>query len=147
MTDNTPRRSGGKIGELAASLRFSSFTIFLLVLVVVGAMILSPSISTFVQQRREIHDLRESLERSQQAVEKAQADREKWQDPAYIRSQARDRLFYVMPGESQLGVINDITLPPERTETTSAELTRMDQNWTRTLVATAIQAAYPAAEE
>ena len=28
-----------------------------------------------------------------------QAERDRWQDPVYIRSQARDRLYYVLPGE------------------------------------------------
>ncbi len=27
------------------------------------------------------------------------AERTRWEDPVYIRSQARDRLYYVMPGE------------------------------------------------
>ena len=26
-------------------------------------------------------------------------ERKRWSDPAYIRAQARDRLYYVMPGE------------------------------------------------
>jgi cell division protein FtsB len=31
----------------------------------------------------------------------------KWQDPEYVRIQARDRLFYVRPGEVPLLVLND----------------------------------------
>jgi len=31
----------------------------------------------------------------------------KWQDDAYVRTQARERLFYVEPGEVPLLVLND----------------------------------------
>ena len=31
----------------------------------------------------------------------------KWQDPEYVRIQARDRLFYVLPGEVPLLIMND----------------------------------------
>ena len=31
----------------------------------------------------------------------------KWQDPEYVRGQARARLFYVMPGETPLIILMD----------------------------------------
>jgi cell division protein FtsB len=136
-----------KLGEMASGLRFGGFTIFLVVIVVAGVAILSPSISTFVQQRREIHDVEKSLQESRDAVDKAQTDRKKWQDPAFIRSQARDRLFYVLPGESQLGIIDDITLPPEHQHAASPELTQIDQDWAKALISSTIRAGNPEKEE
>jgi Tfp pilus assembly protein PilE len=49
------------LGAWASSLRFSGFTVLVVVLVAAGAVIVSPSLSTYVQQRREISELRESV--------------------------------------------------------------------------------------
>lgn len=133
--------------ELRAGLRFSGFTVLMLVLVIAAALILSPSISTLVQQRREIAELRASLAASEAAVAQARSDYEKWQDPAYIRSQARDRLFYVLPGESQLGVIEDVTLTPEETVEPTVGLTSVERNWTHALLSSTLRAAYPEKNE
>lgn len=130
----------GDLGAWASSLRFSGFTVLIVALVAGGAVILSPSLSTYVQQRREILELRESVRQSQQAVDEIDAERAKWKDPAYVRAQARDRLFFVMPGETQLSVIDDIDMPVESTEETSAELTRIDKVWARSLAASFLKA-------
>jgi hypothetical protein len=36
---------------------------------------------------------------SEADVEAMKAERTRWEDPVYIRAQARNRLYYVMPGE------------------------------------------------
>jgi hypothetical protein len=50
--------------------------------------------------------LRQQVAQAQADVAKARTDvkdmvteRKRWEDPVYIRSQARNRLYYVMPGE------------------------------------------------
>lgn len=127
-------------GAWAPSLRFSGFTVLVVVLVVAGAVIVSPSLSTYVQQRREIAELRESVREHQEAVNEIDAERAKWKDPVYVRAQARDRLFYVMPGETQLNVIDDIVLPVESDEQTSTELSRIESTWARGLAASFLSA-------
>ena len=122
------------LGAWASSLRFSGFTVLIVGLVAAGAFIISPSLTTYVQQRREISELRTSVANHQQAVEEIDAERARWKDPAYIRAQARDRLFYVMPGETQLNVIDDIQMPVESSEETEAGLSRIDNDWASTLV-------------
>ncbi len=128
------------VGTWASSLRFSGFTVVVVVLVLAGIVIVSPSLSTFVQQRREIAELRESVRQSQEAVNEIDAERAKWKDPVYVRSQARDRLFYVMPGETQLNVIDDIVMPIESDEEPDPELSRMPSNWARSLSASFLSA-------
>lgn len=110
------------------------------VLVLAGAVIVSPSLSTYVQQRREISELRESVRLHQEAVTSIDAERAKWKDPVYVRAQARDRLFYVLPGETQLNVIDDITMPIESEEQTNAELSRIQSNWARGLAGSFLEA-------
>ncbi|MGO1539583.1 MAG: FtsB family cell division protein [Leucobacter sp.] len=129
--------------DLAAwvsSLRASGSTLLIVALVVAGALILSPSLTTFVQQQREIAELRESVRVHREAVTDIDAERAKWNDPVYVRSQARDRLYYVMPGETQLSVIDNVVIPAESTEDTSATLTRIDRNWAGSLVASVLGA-------
>lgn len=133
------------LGAWASSLRFSGFTVLVVVLIAAGTVIVSPSLSTFVQQRREISELRESVRLHQEAVSEIDAERVKWKDPVYVRSQARDRLFYVMPGETQLGVVNDIVLPVESDEETSPELSRFTSDWARGIAASFLTAGTTAA--
>lgn len=128
------------IAAWASSLRFSGFTVLVVVLVLAGAVIVSPSLSTFVQQQREISELRESVRLSQEAVDSIDEERAKWKDPVYVRAQARDRLFYVLPGETQVSVIDDILLPAESKEETNAELSRIQGNWARGLVVSFLNA-------
>ncbi|GAA1606886.1 septum formation initiator family protein [Leucobacter chromiireducens] len=134
------KRGTGELGAWASSLRFSVFTVLIVGLVLAGAVIVSPSLSTFVQQRREISELRESVRLHQEAVTEIDAERAKWKDPVYVRAQARDRLFYVLPGETQLNVIDDVTMPIESDEETSAELSRIETNWAEGLVGSFLSA-------
>lgn len=143
------KRGAGELGAWASSLRFSVFTVLIVGLVLAGAIIVSPSLSTFVQQRREIAELRESVRVHQEAVTEIDAERAKWKDPVYVRAQARDRLFYVLPGETQLNVIDDVVMPVESDEETSAELSRIESNWAEGLVGSFLSAGTqaPAADD
>lgn len=145
---STVKRWADDLGAWASSLKVSGFAVLVVALVVGGGLIVSPSLSTFVQQQREIAELRASVAEHREAVEKIDSERERWKDPVYIRSQARDRLYYVLPGETQLNVIDDIVMPVESTEETNAKLTRAGSNWARTLAASTLVAGLsPTPEE
>jgi len=134
------RRIGEELGDWFASLRFSGFTALIVALVVVGGLIVSPTLTTYVQQQRELAELRESVRLQNEQVEKADEERAKWLDPSYVRSQARGRLFYVMPGETQLSVIDDVLIPAESDEQTSEKLTASEGNWARSLAISTLTA-------
>lgn len=119
-----------------SSLRVSGVTVLAVVVLVLGAVMLSPNITTFVQQQRELSQLRASVEEHRTAVEEIDAERARWKDPAYVRSQARDRLLYVMPGETQLSVIDDVLIPAESDEETESTLTETKTNWAREFAST-----------
>lgn len=73
----------------------------------------------YVAQRAQLRSLaaQERAEGSRvTALEQTQA---RWQDPAYIREQARERLHFVKPGETAY-VIVDPTPQPQPSATTSA---------------------------
>lgn len=144
--DGAAKRWTEDVGAWASSLRFSGFTVLVVVLVIAGAVIVSPSLSTYIQQQREIAELRESVQLHQDAVNEIDGERAKWKDPVYVRAQARDRLFYVLPGETQLNVIDDVVMPIESDEEPNAELARIDENWAHGLVASLLTAGTTDAE-
>lgn len=114
------------------SLKISGLTATILALVLVAAVVLTPSFSTYLAQQREIAQLRESVDMHRQALDDIEEQQLKWKDPVYIRAQARERLFYVMPGEVQLTVIEDgVVIPDDVPLHTSAELTTTDRDWAR----------------
>lgn len=127
------RKFTSDFGEWIASLRFSGFTITIVALVIVGGFVVSPMLATYVNQQRELSELRESVRLQKQAVNEADAERERWLDPNYVRSEARARLFYVMPGEMQLSIIEDVVIAPDSNEKASKTLTETQSNWVQTL--------------
>lgn len=129
------------------SLKISGLTATILSLVLIAAIVLTPSFSTYLQQKREIAQLRESVEMHRASLDEIEDQQLKWQDPVYIRAQARERLFYVMPGEVQLTVLEDGVVIPEDPEfTTSTELVPTDRNWATEFAASLLGAGTTTAE-
>jgi cell division protein FtsB len=117
-------------------IRLSGFMVIMLGLVVLAAFVLVPTIGTYVDQRQQIAALAASVEVSKEQVDDLQAQRQRWRDPAYITTQARERLYYVKPGEVVYLVDNDLTaaqLPQDQQPVTDhVEQTRTD--WMAQLV-------------
>src|SRR4051794_30622372 len=110
--------------------------VIMLGLVVLAAFVLVPTIGTYVDQRQQITALEAAVQVSREQVADLEAQRERWTDPAYITTQARERLYYVRPGEVVYLVDNDLTqaqLPQElQPVTDEVEQTRTD--WMAQLV-------------
>jgi hypothetical protein len=66
----------------------------------------------WLSQRGDLESLNTQIQRVQSRVAQLNAQDQKWNDPAYIEAQARKRLHYVMPGES-----NRIVLGPKPSHT------------------------------
>lgn len=110
-------------------IRLSGFMVIMLGLVVLAAFVLVPTIGTYVDQRQQISALEEAVQLSREQVAELESQRERWTDPAYITTQARERLYYVRPGEIVYLVYND--LPPELTPQEQAPVSE-DVEQTRT---------------
>ncbi|GAA0967452.1 hypothetical protein GCM10009561_31090 [Frigoribacterium faeni] len=89
------------------SIRFSGFSLLMLVILVLFVVILAPSLRTLVQQQQQIAAIQDEVERQKTDVADLQGDVARWSDPAYIEAQARDRLLYVYPGEYSYLVMGD----------------------------------------
>ncbi|MEV4666707.1 FtsB family cell division protein [Microbacterium sp. LWO12-1.2] len=126
-SSSSPRRSrpAGKgaesprvdVREWASGIRLSAFSVIMLSLVVLGAWVLVPTLGTFIDQRQKIAALEASVQVSESQIAALEQERERWQDPAYITTQARERLYYVKPGEVVYLIDNDLdpaALPREQ---------------------------------
>lgn len=81
------------------SIHFSGFTVLMLGLIVLAVMVLAPGLRVLFEQRAQIAELEASVDEKQQTVDELNQQLARWEDPAYIVSQARERLLYVFPGE------------------------------------------------
>lgn len=133
-TRRAPRRVDVK-GWLGG-IRLSGFMVIMLGLVVLAAFVLVPTIGTYVEQRQRITALEHQVALTEAEVQALAEERERWQDPAYITTQARERLYYVRPGEVVYLVDNDLApsaLPQEQAPVSDeVEQTRVD--WMSQLV-------------
>lgn len=124
--------------EWASGIRLSAFSVIMLSLVVLGAWVLVPTLGTFIDQRQKIAALEVSVQVSEDEIAALEKERERWQDPAYITTQARERLYYVKPGEVVYLVDNDLdpaALPQEQ-EPVSDTLEEKPADWMSQLLRT-----------
>ncbi len=124
-----------------SGLHFSGFAIVVLLLLLLTGVVLSPQLSTFFDQRRQIAQLEASVEQKRKAYAEALNEQARWQDPAYVRSEARNRLFYVMPGQNQLLVIRDVPIPEVSKPAPAPKLQKIETNWVNALAGSLLSAA------
>jgi len=60
----------------------------------------------YLAQRSQIAQLTEQEQAQRTRVAALEEQRRRWEDPAYVKAQARQRLQYVMPGEVGYVVVN-----------------------------------------
>ncbi|MFJ6212674.1 septum formation initiator family protein [Streptomyces sp. NPDC092296] len=54
----------------------------------------------FIAQRADIAAQRAAAEQARTRVQELRREKARWQDPAFVRAQARERLHYAMPGDT-----------------------------------------------
>ena len=136
-----PRREESAPEHWLRNIRVSGFAVMMLGLLVLAIVVLAPNLKIFIEQRQQIAALQADVAEDQAAVEALNEDLARWEDPAYIEAEARDRLFFMYPGESTYLVIDDTgaTLEVEPTPITDQILTtRVD--WVRGLLSSVYSA-------
>lgn len=89
-------------GGLEVSVRLLAVTILIaLVLVMVV-----PSLYQWWQQDRQYRAISEEVTQAEQDNARMREELDLWNDPTYIASQARERLGYAKPGETQYAVVD-----------------------------------------
>lgn len=124
------------VREWLGGMRLSGFMIIMLGLVVLAVLVLVPTIGTYVGQRQRIAALEHSVHLTQQEIEDLQKQDERWRDPAYVTTQARERLYYVLPGEVVYLVDNDLPAAeqPQEEAPVSGQVEQTRTDWMSQLV-------------
>lgn len=76
-------------------------------IVVFLSVLIIPTLRNYLQQRSEINALNKEVASQQQTVTALQREKDRWNNPAYVQQQARERLGFAKPGEKAYIVIDD----------------------------------------
>lgn len=100
------RRSSARKSSRSRNLNFnrnqgSGRTFAIAAIFFILALFLAPPIKNYFVQRAQISALQAQLSDDYAALEEARRELTLWQDPEYVKSQARERLHFVLPGERQ----------------------------------------------
>lgn len=87
--------------------RLSGFALSMLGLIVAALLVLAAPLKTLVEQRQQIAQLEASLAEAQNAVDDLNDEVARWSDQAYIEAQARERLFYILPGDVSYLIVGE----------------------------------------
>ncbi len=79
---------------------FSGRMLALAVVLVAITVLLAPTVKIFLEKRAEISALEAEIAGKQAEQEDLKNQISRWQDPNYVKQQARDRINMVMPGET-----------------------------------------------
>ncbi len=105
MTDpqQTPRGRANLTGRAAV----------LALIVCMLAISLAYPLREYLAQRADIADVRAQVSDQEQRVADLEHQRSLWQKPEYVERQARERLHFVMPGETSYVVLEPDEAPPD----------------------------------
>lgn len=85
----------------------ATWRLVVLLAVIAGlGLVLANSLRVYFAQAAEIATVREAIAAEQERIADLEDRLERWEDPEYVRSVARVRLGWVMPGETGYRVID-----------------------------------------
>jgi cell division protein FtsB len=99
------------------------------------ALTIAPPVKHYFTQRAQISALKAQLSADNSALQKARDELLLWQDPEYIKSQARERLHFVLPGERQYIVTEGDSVGNQPSSTKIASSLADGQPWYSRLIA------------
>ena len=133
MRRSRPRRvfSSQRPGSTRTFSLVAAFFIF--------ALVLAPPIQHFFNQRAQINALRAQVDGDRAVLEAARLELTRWQDPEYVKAQARERLHFVMPGERQYIVTGTPTGEPDAVANKVADQLEDGSPWYTRMIASITQ--------
>jgi cell division protein FtsB len=121
-------------GRWLRQIHFSAFSLVMMGVLVLAVVILAPTAQAFFAQRQQIADQQRAVSQLAAQVDTLKDQRTRWNDPSYLRAQARDRLYYVMPGEISYLVIDDRPAAAKQDTTpVSSKLQKTRSDWVGSL--------------
>jgi hypothetical protein len=132
-------------------------------MIVVGVVTVAPNVQTFFSYRQQIADMQAQVDAEKKQLADMIVERKRWDDPVYVRSQARQRLYYVLPGEvsylvmdagsvntsDKSGTVGAMLADRRNTSVISSSIRTTSENWVDDIVGSVIRAGIeePVAEE
>lgn len=78
----------------------------ILLVIALAIAVVAPSVRAYMDQQATLAELRAEAAAAQTEVDDLNAEVARWDDPAFIVAQARERLAYVFPGETPYRVVD-----------------------------------------
>ena len=75
------------------------------VVIFIIAVTIAPPAQRYFTQRAQINAIEAEIDSRKSRLAEAEIELQKWRDPSYVKSQARERLHFVLPGERQYIVL------------------------------------------
>lgn len=147
-TPSEPATGGGS-STMTAPVPVHSFNGRLISLIVVATLILflaAPTAKIYMDQSAQISALEKTIadqERDQQRLKEAE---KRWSDDAYVEQQARERMSYVMPGESSYMVLGAEGTDRQAAESSAEQVEAGRPAWADGLWQSVLDSAYPRSE-
>lgn len=136
-SSRTPRAKRPPVAPSSAwvaGVRGSGFTLLVMGIMILAVVVLAPSVKNFVEQRAEIAELQRSVDAAKTQSQNLDEQRVRWSDPAFIRAQARERLYFVMPGEVSYLVLDDIAVAQQAAQPASNSVQKTPSDWAGSLL-------------
>lgn len=102
MSNRTQPLTAAGVRNLRKRLRPKLTGRAMMVIIVVSVLIVSyaSSLKAYFAQRHDITTLQTEIVQRKAHIAELQRQTTRWQDPAFVQQQARERFGYVMPGET-----------------------------------------------
>ncbi len=135
----------------------------ILIIIVLGVLTVAPNVQTYFSYRQQIADMKTQVEEAKKNLADMAVERKRWDDPVYVRSQARQRLYSVLPGEvsylvmdagsvntsDKSGTVGAMLAERRNTAVISSSIRTTSENWVDDIVGSVIRAGIeePVVEE
>jgi len=93
------------------------------------AISLAYPLREYLAQRGDIGSLEAKVAAQEERVAELERTRKRWNDPAFVKAQARERLHFVMPGETQYVVLEPDEAPAPAPDTGRSSAPAPERPW------------------
>ncbi|GAA2181326.1 septum formation initiator family protein [Brooklawnia cerclae] len=100
-----PDPGGSTIAPLRRGLRFTQRALILLVVMVLLLVSYATTLRVYFDQQHRIAEARQQIAEHEQSITSLEEEIQRWNDPEYVKIQARERLGWVLPGETGFRVV------------------------------------------
>ncbi|WP_084622894.1 septum formation initiator family protein [Nocardioides sp. CF8] len=93
--------------------RFTGRAAVLVLVLAVLTVSYASSLRAYLEQRAHIGDLKGAIAEREASINALEREKQRWEDPAFVKAQARARFGYLMPGETGFLVLDENGEPLE----------------------------------